>query len=531
MGKPLRVLLVEDDPRDAQLVLRELKRGDFDVTYLRVDTPEAMSAALVEQVWDLVISDYSMPRFSALMALAVVKKHNVELPFIIVSGTVGEDIAVEALHAGAHDFVAKGKLARLLPAIERELRDAVLRTERVKMKEQLLVSERMASVGTLAAGVAHEINNPLASLVLNLQMVHEDIGKATAELRSHAAGEGDWSNGERSDEWIVNRLTALEAPLRDAQEAADRVRRIVRDLKIFSRGDDEKIGAVHVRPVLESSLRIASNEIRHRAHLVEEYGDIPATAGNEGQLGQVFLNLIVNAAHAMPEGNADRNELRVVTKQDAQGRVVVEIQDTGSGMPPAVLSRMFDPFFTTKPTGVGTGLGLAICHRIVTDLGGHMEVESRVSEGTTVRTILPIALDEASKVIVPAEAVANGQRARVLVIDDEVMLGKAVCRMLAPRHDVIALTNARDALLLLAQGERFDVILCDLMMPELTGMELHAELMLLDPDQAELVVFMTGGAFTNKAREFLDAVTNLRIEKPFNMAALMAIVERGRRKE
>jgi signal transduction histidine kinase/ActR/RegA family two-component response regulator len=466
-----------------------------------------------------------------LLALAVEKKHNVELPFIIVSGTVGEDIAVEALHAGAHDFVAKGKLARLLPAIERELRDAVLRAERVKMKEQLLVSERMASVGTLAAGVAHEINNPLASLVLNLQIVQEDIAKATAALRSRIDQKGDSSSAERTDESVVNQLTALETPLRDAQEAADRVRRIVRDLKIFSRGDDEKIGAVHVRPVLESSLRIASNEIRHRARLVEEYGDIPATAGNEGQLGQVFLNLIVNAAHAIPEGSADRNELRVITKQDARGRVVVEIRDTGSGMPPAVLSRVFDPFFTTKPIGVGTGLGLAICHRIVTDLGGQMEVESVVGKGTTVRTILPIALDEASEVVVLAEAIAYGQRGRVLVIDDEVMLGKAVCRMLAPQHDVIALTSARAALLSFAQGERFDLILCDLMMPELTGMDLHAELMLLDPAQAQRVVFMTGGAFTNKAREFLDTVANLRIEKPFNRAVLMAIVERGMRKE
>jgi signal transduction histidine kinase len=524
MGRPLRVLLVEDIEQDALLLLRELKRGGFDVTHERVDTPEAMSTALAKRPWDVVLSDYSMPRFSAPLALALVKERKLDLPFIIVSGTVGEDIAVEAIHGGAHDFMAKGKLSRLIPAIERELRDVTLRAERSKMQEQLVVSDRMASVGTLAAGVAHEINNPLAALMANLEFATQDLAKLAQDVHRYGSGNDGAGTDEGAAEWMAMRLREIEEPLRDARESADRVRHIVRDLKIFSRSDEDKTGAVDVRRVMESSLRMAWNEIRHRARLVKEYGDVPSVEGNEGRLGQVFLNLIVNAAQAMPEGRADRNEIRVVTKQDDRGRVVVEVRDTGSGMSDAVISRIFDPFFTTKPVGEGTGLGLAICHRIVTALGGELIVESEVGKGTVFRTVLPVAKGVVVEVPAAPSAVVSGRRGRILVVDDEPMLGRAVRRMLSSEHDVLAVTSAREAIERVSAGERFDVILCDLMMPEVTGMDLYEEIVRLAPEQATRLVFMTGGAFTNRAREFLDQARNPRVEKPIDGGSLRALV-------
>jgi signal transduction histidine kinase len=524
MGKPLRALLVEDSEQDALLVVRELERGGFDVTFERVDTPEAMSAALVRQHWDIVLSDYSMPRFSAPMALGLVKERKLDLPFIIVSGTVSEEIAVEAIHGGAHDFMAKGKLGRLIPAIERELRDVTLRAERAKLQEQLLISDRMASVGTLAAGVAHEINNPLAALMANLDFAAQDVAKLAQDVHSHRSGTEGTGTDDGAAEWIATRLREIEEPLRDARESADRVRHIVRDLKIFSRSEEDKTSAVDVRRVIESSLRMAWSEIRHRARLVKEYGDVPPVEGNEGRLGQVFLNLIVNAAQAMPEGRADKNEIRIVTKQDDHGRVLVEVRDTGSGIPDSDISRIFDPFFTTKPVGIGTGLGLAICHRIVTALGGRLVVESQVGKGSVFRTILPPAKGDAAEVPQPPAAIVPGRRGRILVVDDEPMLGAAVRRMLSAEHEVLAVTSARDAIGRVSKGERFDIILCDLMMPEVTGMDLHAELLRLVPEQAEKVVFMTGGAFTSRAREFLDQVRNPRVEKPFDVGGLRALV-------
>lgn len=508
--------------RDAELVLRELKRGNFDVHFERVETLEGMSIALDEQQWDLILSDYGMPRFSAPEALALLKQRKLDVPFIIVSGTVGEEVAVAALRAGAHDFMAKGKLARLLPAIERELQDARLRAERAQMQEQLLIAERMASVGTLAAGVAHEINNPLAAAIANVQFAAEDVAALARDV--HSSTEVVLEAGAR--EWLAQRLTAIAEPLRDAQESTERIRVIVRDLKIFSRGDDEKAGAIDLSRVLESAIRIAWNEVRHRARLVRDYGDVPAVQGNEGRLGQVFLNLIVNAAQAMPEGRADQHEIRITTRREAAHWVVVEVQDTGAGIPAAVLPRIFDPFFTTKPVGLGTGLGLAICHRIVTSLGGQMRVESQVGRGTLVRTLLPNASES-----LPAAAAARTdvvvpfRRGRVLVIDDEPMLGGVVRRMLSAQHTVVAVTTARDALTHIEKGEHFDVILCDLMMPEVTGMELHAELLRIAPQQAAKMVFMTGGAFTSRAQEFVNQVPNARIEKPFEIEELSALVQ------
>ncbi len=522
MGKPLRALIVEDVERDALLLLRELKRGGFDVTSERVDTPETMAAALAKQPWDVVISDYSMPRFSAPAALALVKERKLDVPFIIVSGTVGEETAVDAIRAGAHDFMSKGKFARLIPAIERELRDAALRAERAMMQEQLLISDRMASVGTLAAGVAHEINNPLAALIANLNFAAEDIARVGQDVRSTASGGADGEDATAG--WLAARLRDIEEPLRDARESADRIRLIVRDLKLFSRVEEERLGPVDVRRVIESSLRMAWNEIRHRARLVKDYGDVPPVQASEARLGQVVLNLLVNAAQAIPEGRADKNEIRVVTNQDGQGRVAIEIRDTGSGIPAPVISRIFDPFFTTKPVGVGTGLGLAICHRIVTALGGRILVESQAGMGSAFRIVLPIATSGSASAEPPPPAAVAGRRGRILVVDDEAALGAAVRRTLSREHDVLALTSAREAIGRVSTGERFDVIFCDLMMPDMTGMDFHAELLRLAPEQVGKVVFMTGGCFTPRAREFLDEVRNPRVEKPFDVGDLRALV-------
>lgn len=508
MRRPLRALLVEDVERDALLLVRELERGGFDVSFERVDTAEGLAAALDRQSWDIIVSDYTMPRFDAPQALALVRERRLDLPFIIVSGTVDEATAVGAIRAGAHDFMAKGRLARLVPAIERELQEAQLRAERARLEEQLLISDRMASVGTLAAGIAHEINNPLCALMGNLAFVADDLEQLIRD-----AGSGESLSG----------LLAIQRPLNEARDAAERVRMIVKDLKVFSRSDEETRGPVDVHRVIDSSIRMAHNEIRHHARLVKVYGEVPRVEGNEARLSQVFLNLLVNAAHAVREGQVERNEIRIETKLRGRDRVVVEVCDTGAGIAPHALPRIFDPFYTTKPIGVGTGLGLAICHRIVTALGGEMEAESRPGEGTTIRAILPVATAKTREQEEPPWVDAR-RRGKILLVDDEAALGATVQRMLASAHDVVCLTSARDALHRIRTGERFDIILCDLMMPDVTGMDLHTALSTEAPEQAQKMVFMTGGAFTRRAHEFLDRVCTPYIEKPFDSQGLLRFV-------
>jgi signal transduction histidine kinase len=520
-------LIVEDDPDDAELVIIELRRAGYDLDFLRVQTAAAMRAALTERTWDLIVSDYSMPSFSAPEAFSLLRSMNIDLPFIVVSGTVGEEVAVEAMRAGVHDFLLKGNLRRFVAAIERELREASVRAERRKIQEQLMISERMASVGTLAAGVAHEINNPLAVVVGNLQLIGQDLKALTSDVDAFPADVRQ-QLGERFTR-LAATVTSTREAATDAEEAGERVRTIVRDLRVFSRSEEDRRDSVDLHAVLESSLRMARNELRHRAKVVRRFGDVPKVDANEARLGQVFLNLIVNAAHAIPEGHTDENAITITTRRQ-DNMVAVDVADTGTGIAPEVLPHIFDVFFTTKAIGVGTGLGLAICHRIVTGMNGRIEVRSQVGEGTTFTVMLPrVRTGQTQEVPAPPRPapVSSPTRPRsVLVVEDEVAVGRTLQRLLAP-HLVTVVSRAREALERIASGERYDLLLCDLMMPELTGMDFYRALRASEPAMSDRVVFMTGGAFTQGSREFLDQVSNPRIDKPIDISRLRSLIETG----
>jgi PAS domain S-box-containing protein len=379
-------------------------------------------------------------------------------------------------------------------------------TERRAIQSRLVVSDRMASLGTLAAGVAHEINNPLAYVLANLEMMSEQLAEVAGSLPAEM-------------------LRELEAMVTEARQGAERVRNIVRDLKAFSRADEETPIVIDVRKAIEKAIRLSFDEIRHRARLVKELRDAPLVLADEARLCQVFVILLVNAAQALDDGRADRNEIRVRSATDGGGRVVVEVEDNGSGMTPETLNRIFDPFFTTRPVGQGTGLGLSICHGIVTKLGGEISASSVPGQGTAFRISLPAA--PLSKVAAaPAlDAVASAARGRILVIEDDPTVGAAVTRILKD-HEVTVVTSGPPALELLAGGARYDVVLCDLMMPEMTGMEVHEQLGRAYPEVLERVVFMTGGAFTPASKAFLDRVPNEVVEKPFDTRRVRAIVQR-----
>ncbi len=518
MSRPLRLLLVEDSDDDAALVVRQLRQGGYEPAVTRVKTGDEFRSQLNEHPpWDVIVSDHAIPGYGGLAALADLRATGKNIPFILVSGTIGESVAVNAMRAGAVDYVLKHDLTRLPAAIERELRETAARLEQAKMREQLEISERMASVGTLAAGVAHEINNPLAVAVANVDIVADALSRIVASARRPDPAD---RSGARPP---LERIAELEDPLKDAREALQRIRDIVRDVKLFSRPHEEATHPVDVRRIIDSSSRMAWNEIRHRARLVKDYGPVPTVSANDSRLGQVLLNLIVNAAQAIPEGHAENNEIRITTRTGEGGRAVIEVRDTGGGIDRDKLARIFDPFFTTKAVGIGTGLGLAICHRIVTELHGRIEVESEPGKGALFRVTLP-ASDEAAVVARVASVPPASYRALVLVVDDELAIGMALQRILADHHDVVPLTSGREALARIEAGERFDVILSDLLMPEMTGIELYERLEKAAPDQADRMVFVTGGAFTPSAREFLDRVPNPRIDKPFEPTNLLAII-------
>jgi len=376
-------------------------------------------------------------------------------------------------------------------------------TERKQLQSRLMISDRMASMGTLAAGIAHEINNPLAYVIGNLEW-------ASDEIRIIAGG----SPSER--------LKQLAENLQHARTGAEQIARVVRGLRIFSRADAEQRKPLDVCQVLEVAINMSFNEIRHRARLVREFGPVPMVAADEARLCQVFTNLLVNAAQSIREGQANINQIRLVTGTDAAGRAVIEIHDTGAGILPELRSRIFDPFFTTKPVGVGTGLGLAICHGIVDTLGGEISVESEPGRGSVFRVTLPAASGAQPAAKPEALVSSPSWRARILVVDDEPLVSAYIGRML-PDYEVSVVQSAGEALRAIGVVH-FDAIICDLMMPDMTGMDLYQRLLETRPELAERFIVMTGGAFTPRAREFLETVKVRRLEKPFRKQELRALL-------
>jgi signal transduction histidine kinase len=357
MNQRLRLLMLEDSSDDEELLLHELRIHGYTFSHTRVVTHEEFTRALDDGPWDAIISDFMLPGLTGLEAFSLVQQRGLDVPFILVSGTIGEETAIEAMKAGVHDFLLKDRLGRLGPALARELREATVRAERRRMQEQLLLSDRLASLGMLAAGVAHEINNPLSSLLMNL-----DLALSPPPER---------------------KMDPEEAQiLRSALECAQHIRDIVGDIKVFARPVEERFTPTNLHRVLDSVVRMAWHQVVHKAQLVKEYGGSPSVHGSEARLAQVFLNLVINAAQALPEGQRDQHQIRLVTRPDGPEAIQVEVHDTGPGIPEELHERIFESFFTTKPEGVGTGLGLSICRRIVTEMGGRIGVRSQPGQGS-----------------------------------------------------------------------------------------------------------------------------------------------------
>jgi PAS domain S-box-containing protein len=380
-------------------------------------------------------------------------------------------------------------------------------TEEKRLEARLALADRMASVGTLASGIAHEINNPLTYVIGNLELIAESL-KQVARVSP------------------TEPLPEVSSLLDEARSGADRIREIVQGLKRLTWTESKKRTLVDLSAALDAAIKMAAHEISHRARLVKEYAESIRVEADESRLVQVFLNLLVNAAHAIPEGDLDRNEIRVKTHWDDSGHAIVEFRDTGGGIPAHLLGRIFDPFYTTKEVGIGSGLGLSISHAIVTSLGGTIDVSSKVGEGSVFRVILPRGTveDEEGTVASSSAFPADGVRRKILVIDDDTAVGNALRRALANEHEITVAGGGREALDRIGAGERFDVIMCDVMMPEISGSEVYKRLLDIDPEQAKRVVFITGGAFTASAQRFLDSVPNPRLGKPFEMENLRTLL-------
>jgi signal transduction histidine kinase/CheY-like chemotaxis protein len=344
--------------------------------------------------------------------------------------------------------------------------------------------ERMAALSTLSAGVAHEINNPLTYVkILVGRLASLELGQPVDALSQH-------------------RLEIIQ----DIREGVRRIEQTVRGLRAFTQSDDLEHGPVDVHAALEAALRMSGHEIHHRARLVREYQAVPPVSGDVARLSQVFLHLLVNAAQAIPEGAPQRHQVVVRTRPTDDARVAIEIEDSGVGIPPEKLSHIFEPFFTTRGVGEGSGMGLSICRGVIAQVGGEIAVTSTPGQGSCFRVVLS-ALADGSRDGFGAEVmrrVSAARPARVLVVDADRQAASHIASVLGERYDAVIAVSGREALELLRRERDFDAVVCDLIMPEMTGIELYETIGTLRPELRDRFLFVVAGEAGELSREARD---------------------------
>ncbi len=381
---------------------------------------------------------------------------------------------------------------------QRRIRDDLRQAE-----ETMRVSDRLTTVGTLAAGIMHEINNPLSYVMGNLEFVVENIEELAGALPR-----------ERTED--------LLAALREASHGALRMSRIVRDLRTFSRRDEDSLAPVLLSDVIDSSINIAMNEIRQRARIEREYEDEILVMANESRLGQVFLNLLINAAQAIALGDSQNQRIFVRTARHGEG-VVVEVSDTGSGMSPEVIERIFNPFFTTKPIGVGTGLGLSICRNIVESMGGRIEVTSRLGKGSTFRISMPLTVDRPAKRAETARPAGSTRSGRVLIVDDDAHAARALGRYLT-QHQTDIETGGRPALERFLR-EPFDAVFCEIRMPDFGGLAFYHAVAERRPELLPRLILVCSGPLEQVIEETLAVHEIASTTKPYDADEVRRLVD------
>jgi len=499
-GAP-RVLVVDDNEELLEYIATLLER-DYRVETAN-DGEEALKLAKARPP-EVVVSDLMMPKLDGrqLVAAFAADSSLRHVPVILVTARAEPTLVTESLNDGAHDYLCK-------PFHAEELRARVRAAHRMSQaSQQLVLNDRLAILGTLAAGAAHEINNPLMAISSNLSFAQQEL---EAEVGTKP--------------WAAEVVGALA----EALQGTTQVAQVVRDLGAFSRRSRLEVDeSIDLHPLLESMINLAKGELLGRAHLVRDLHEIPAVHGNGARLGQVFLNLLINAAHAFASGDPERNEVRLETRRRGSDHVVVTVTDNGRGIAPASLGRIFDPFFTTKEIGNGTGLGLWVSRRIIEQLGGEIRVQSTLGEGTTFEIVLPIARASEEGTATEGQDSSVPSRTRVLVIDDDAMLARAIGRVLRS-YEVVIANGGQAGLERLKGEETYDLVLCDLMMPDLSGMGLYEQLRAEDQTKADAIVFMTGAGSHEHTRDFLQQVSNPCLLKPFTAKDIMPLLnERAR---
>jgi signal transduction histidine kinase len=511
------VLVVENERYLRDSLGQLLDEHGYEVSFAD-DGRDALQRLRSDTSPNLIILDLKMPVMDGWEFRTIQKDHPKLglIPVLVISA----DGSPQAVAISADGYLRKPfDSEEAIAAVERVLSESERR--RAARQDE---TERLAALGRVAANVGHEINNPLTFVKLNLEHSLRELRTSVGLV--DAAAEQRYPDVDLEE--IKAHMLSITDMLQECEAGSERIRGAVTNLQRLSERPVGERGRVDIRTLIEEAASIASNQIRHRARLTISFGKEAPVVGDRVALGQVFLNLLVNAAESISEGDAERNEIRITTRVDvgANGaELVVEIRDSGAGIAPELVSRVFEPYFTTKPLAEGRGLGLSISRQTIKDHGGRLTVESELGAGTVFRVFLPVEGSTAPRrsTALPVSA-APSRRGQVLVIDDEPFIGRVIRGALKSEHDVVTVQRASEALERLEQGETFDLVLCDVVMPDLSGPEFYAKIAARWPQLAARLVFMTGGAFTPMTVEFMKNVPTAVLSKPFALDDLRRLV-------
>lgn len=461
----------------------------------------------------------------------------------LIESSVARDIALDL--QGRDEVIPMNVTGSVTRDHRNRVREIVLLARDVRearradeVRRQLIHADRLALLGTMAASVAHEINNPACFVLANLQYsrtllatLQQSFDSVRSALPSGEREAFERSRGAAVDDALSEMLDMAQ----DNAQGIERISRIVRDLRSFSRSDQGRPEELDPNEEIEAAINMVANRISHRAQLVRNLAPLPRVTAQQGQLAQVVMNLLVNAADAIEDAGQGDHTITVSTRVDGDW-MVVEVQDTGNGIPAEIHDRIFEQFFTTKPVNRGTGLGLSLCADIAHNHGGTLDFDSQPGRGTRFELRLPTDESRSKKA-----RGGNGGRersssaagpgsggGRILLVDDEPLVLKSMRRTLSPPHEVVCVRDGKQAIEAIEQGPEFDVILCDMMMPGVDGVDVYEYLRDHAPAQVARMVFCTGGVFTKRVEDLLESTPNLVASKPLDYETLRALVERVR---
>jgi two-component system NtrC family sensor kinase len=504
----VHALLVEDSIIFAEalrLLLVEGARYEITLTHVEklADLP-----SVCEPRPDVVLLDLSLPDSQGIDSVRGVQLHLPGVPIVVLTGDSDEQQALQMVRGGAQDYLVKERFN--VDTLLRAMHYAIERVHGEQLKHQLFQADRLAAVGKLAAGVAHEISNPATFVQASGPLLDAQLAHAESALQqARKALEEPAKDASALTEGVHQALVALTEIRRLSEQnraGVERICSVIQDLRSFSRLEPGELVCIHPNQVVHDVCNLVSNVVRHKAQLIKHLSGVPPVVLPRGRLDQILTNLLVNAAQALPDARPQDHSVTVSTTQ-LDDEVIIAVEDTGPGMTPDQQKKVFEPFFTTKPRGVGVGLGLSICLEIARAHGGDIRCRSEVGRGTRFEVRFPSLLHTEVRVStspLPPTPLST-TRARVLLIDDEPNICEVYRLLMADEFDVVTAASGRCALELVQGADRFDVIVSDVMMPDMDAAELIDAILRLAPQLSERLILYTGGAVSERARQLVDA--------------------------